>query len=531
MSVVCKPLIYPFALIVGMASAGAIETKGKLYVQSPAAYSLDAGFVRNVKDECAPETKLADYVRKKVGGQFSEVIPIGNPAEAGSEKVLVLTIFEISGVGGGAWSGSKGITAEARLLENGKQFGQFKDSNSSRGGMFGGFKGTCSILDRAAESLAEDIADWLAELKPGEGVAVEPAAQKVATEQKVEPCTISGSAFSGRDYIHAVLLLSRSDAEVRTAATALYYSGVRHLEMCDMLAEVTWSACSGKRTLDPDTLAWLGKALGGTKQLKYAAVLDECIAKLGDGNIRDHMTQSRAHLDNVATPPFQGGQMDLPAAYARLKQQTAAGSGIQSSKGFEVLRAAQGIEETISALGFPDEITASSVSGSSAGNWFIRIPISSDAILVRYKDQGVIRFAFREGSNDWRLVDATSDKGMLWLPDEGRLLPVDERIANGSASQLRYIAERLMERSPLDRHVLDGAANRIHRDRDSVGDDLADSLAWLCKVLGQSKDGRYRSFLLDVSKTAQENQLRKYAGKVAAELPETSADPYTPTQN
>ena len=260
-------------------------------------------------------------------------------------------------------------------------------------------------------------------------------------------------------------------------------------------------------------------------------MLDECIAGLGDGNTKGYLMAARANLDNVATASFLGGHMDLPEAYAQLKQQAAAGAGNRSSKGFESLRTAQGIEEVVTSLGLPDEIAAASVSGSSVGNLFVRIPMRSDAVILRYGGQGTIRFAFRESSNDWRLVDATSERGLLWLPDEGRLASIDDRIANGNASQLRYIAEQLIENGSPDRRILDGAANRIHRDRDSTDEDLADGLAWLCKVLGQSKDGRYRSFLLELSKTAKAEQLKKYARRTAAELPETSADVYVPAQN
>ena len=39
--------------------------------------------------------------------------------------------------------------------------GSFTGQRSSNGGVFAGFKGTCSILNRDVDSLARDIARWI----------------------------------------------------------------------------------------------------------------------------------------------------------------------------------------------------------------------------------------------------------------------------------------------------------------------------------------------------------------------------------
>lgn len=146
--------------LAGVLAAGFVQAEGRLYVQSPAVYAPGASYVQRVKDECAVEVKLAGQVRNQLGKHFY-VIPIKDVAEAGEEKVVGLAISEVYGVGGGGWSGSKSITAQAKLQQGGKVIGVFKDRNSSSGGVLGPFQGTCAILDRAAQGLAEDIAKWL----------------------------------------------------------------------------------------------------------------------------------------------------------------------------------------------------------------------------------------------------------------------------------------------------------------------------------------------------------------------------------
>jgi len=66
------------------------------------------------------------------------------------------------GVGGGAWSGPKAITVNADLLDaSGKVIRHTKINRWSMGGMFGGFKGTCSILDRSAAAIGKDLSRWV----------------------------------------------------------------------------------------------------------------------------------------------------------------------------------------------------------------------------------------------------------------------------------------------------------------------------------------------------------------------------------
>lgn len=134
---------------------------GKLHVQQPAAYDKDAAVNEKVKDQCAPEARLSEFVKEYAKGPFDEVVGLKDLSKAGGGKTLSLTILNVMGVGGGAWSGPKGITVQGTLRENGKVIGTFQARRSSGGGAYGGFKGTCSILERCAKALGKDIAAWL----------------------------------------------------------------------------------------------------------------------------------------------------------------------------------------------------------------------------------------------------------------------------------------------------------------------------------------------------------------------------------
>lgn len=56
---------------------------------------------------------------------------------------------------------AKGMAVSVTLYIDGKQINKTKFSRNSMGGMFGGFKGSCSVLNRTAKVLGMDIAKWV----------------------------------------------------------------------------------------------------------------------------------------------------------------------------------------------------------------------------------------------------------------------------------------------------------------------------------------------------------------------------------
>lgn len=57
---------------------------------------------------------------------------------------------------------AKGMSVYGELYQNGKLVHKTTFNRNSMGGMFGGFKGSCSVLYRTGNALGKDIANWLA---------------------------------------------------------------------------------------------------------------------------------------------------------------------------------------------------------------------------------------------------------------------------------------------------------------------------------------------------------------------------------
>ncbi|MBM3115797.1 hypothetical protein [Jeongeupia naejangsanensis] len=154
-------------LVLGLlaAATNAPAANKAVLLEVPVTYHADAGVVAKVKEECKPEEQLATRVgevMKKLSREGTgTVASAAEAAEAGDAAVLRLQITHVLGVGGGAFSGPKAITVNAELLEGGKVVRQTKINRWSIGGVFGAFKGTCSILDRSAAAIGKDLGRWV----------------------------------------------------------------------------------------------------------------------------------------------------------------------------------------------------------------------------------------------------------------------------------------------------------------------------------------------------------------------------------
>lgn len=335
--------------------------------------------------------------------------------------------------------------------------------------------------------------------------------------------------FSGRDHAHALLLLNQSDFDVRLGAKSLYRFGSNRADILDLAAEVTWTACSGKRKMDPDTLAWLAKALGNTKQPRYARLLDYCLSNPANDKAKKHVQLARANLEGEAANSFEGGKIDLQQVRARLTKKGNPTARNELINKFDALRRDQNPEEIYSTFGPPDNVSGISVPEGKAGFMMVKVRKSSDMLVLGYGGLGTVRFVYDENKTDWMLDEAKSDREIFWSSRDGHFITMNEQIAKGDGSQLRVIADLLIRKDSINKEVLDRVAERIYRSRQEKDGELADGLAWLCKVIAKSGDGRYKQLLLDVSDAAANKTLRKYAAKTAADLPQTSEAKYVPS--
>jgi hypothetical protein len=114
-----------------------------------------------VRSGCQLESKVVDFVESFAGEHFDKVALVENASAGTPGKALAITITDLAGAGGGAWSGPKYLTIAGTLWQDGKVIGTFTANRVTGGGAWGAYKGTCSLLGRCARALGKDVAAWL----------------------------------------------------------------------------------------------------------------------------------------------------------------------------------------------------------------------------------------------------------------------------------------------------------------------------------------------------------------------------------
>lgn len=136
------------------------QAQEKLLIQ-PTQFASGVSVVDSVKRECELEEKIDEWVYESVSKKFPGAARLEKGRSAGDDKVLKVTITNVYGAGGGAYSGPKSMAVQVELVQGGKVIASTSKNRSSGGGAFGGMKGTCAIFGRVAKALGADVAAWL----------------------------------------------------------------------------------------------------------------------------------------------------------------------------------------------------------------------------------------------------------------------------------------------------------------------------------------------------------------------------------
>ncbi len=159
----CKParhvptlLITIFAALPLVSHAG-----GVLTIEKRAPFEKGLRVPDAVRAECNLETNVPKFVQEFAEKNHDKVSLADQVGKGTTGQALSMKIVDLTGAGGGAWSGAKHVAVEGTLWENGKVKGSFRAVRYSGGGAFGGYKGTCAILGRCAKAIGKDVAGWL----------------------------------------------------------------------------------------------------------------------------------------------------------------------------------------------------------------------------------------------------------------------------------------------------------------------------------------------------------------------------------
>src|SRR3954465_9907872 len=113
--------------------------------------------------------------------------------------------------------------------------------------------------------------------------------------------------------------------------------------------------------------------------------------------------------------------------------------------------------------------------------------------------------------------------------DEAEKMYVD-RMLKGSWISLRDVAQSLYNTGNTNTEVLDVQAETLLERYQRSGEDrdAVDAVAWMCRALGASGNGRYRAVLERVENDKSvHRKARGHCEKAAKGLPKAASNPYT----
>ncbi|QSX29295.1 hypothetical protein JYB88_13900 [Shewanella cyperi] len=159
-----KPPAAPAAPAVPAAPAAPVQVEqGVIYVLNDIPYNPDKTIDEKVENECVQlGRQFSDSLVKYANGQKLKVKRVESLPEEGAVVKLTIDNVFSEGHAGVPFNGhQKSVTVTAHYWLNGKEVDSKEFSRNSTGGFWGGFKGSCSVLQHTVNTLGNDVAKWL----------------------------------------------------------------------------------------------------------------------------------------------------------------------------------------------------------------------------------------------------------------------------------------------------------------------------------------------------------------------------------
>ncbi|WP_051321375.1 hypothetical protein [Chrysiogenes arsenatis] len=98
-----------------------------------------------------------------------------------------------------------------------------------------------------------------------------------------------------------------------------------------------------------------------------------------------------------------------------------------------------------------------------------------------------------------------------------------DQLTQGGAASIRSAAESIYKTGMRNEEVLDVAAEvLVQRYQIAAGRSETDAVAWLCKAIGNSGNGRYTELLSQVANGDVERNIKSHCGKAAKNMPQAT---------
>ena len=156
----------PSGDVAPVTARAALDLSAPVLLLTAVPYQDEDGIANKVIEEC---TELGTQLSESTAKYMSErgMSPLRQPSVDLKSARQALNIKIMSAVSAGnAFIGHrKSVSVRAELYKDGVLVAKTGKTRDSAGGAFGGFKSSCSVLERTVNTLGNDIAKWLVGLR------------------------------------------------------------------------------------------------------------------------------------------------------------------------------------------------------------------------------------------------------------------------------------------------------------------------------------------------------------------------------
>lgn len=256
---------------------------------------------------------------------------------------------------------------------------------------------------------------------------------------------------------------------------------------------------------DLDTAAWLIRALGASKKVRYRAVIENAVTIYAHEKVS---TFGKLSLEQLVVPSdsaYRTGDISVDDLRKELESERSALT--RSDGDITVIKPADSLDSVIAIMGYPDQLLETV---HSKGHLYVKVRVRS--LQLHYPGRGFVdidnHFASDFGwtvSTVWPHIPSKSEPYSGPNPDDAALIMTTQPMA------LRKLARRLVSRRVSDTQLLDRVAERVQILANPGDEYELDALVYLCRLLGASGNNKYIDALNAVSAGGESLGLRQQA--------------------
>lgn len=315
--------------------------------------------------------------------------------------------------------------------------------------------------------------------------------------------------FDTKDTIYVDLLTSKNLQEVKLGAKALHHSLPENVQLWDLAAFTLWSMNqNGDKEDDEfdDTISWLAKAIGESQNPRYRTLLTEQNSNEASRKVKKYFKSAIRNLTKEDRPQFRAQEFNLEAINVINATTT------PTLKKFDQIAQGDSLDSVIEKLGKPDGV------GQYIRSY--RRPFigrqTFQNLRLSYINLGSMELKYEK--THW-IVDLKSKQTSVDISDIApEYRDLLSRLVSNDVTQIRTAAREAIKLPLTDTATLDHVAQYIWDNQQTEDSDFADSLAWLCKVLSKSQNGRYKEMLSTLAQKPLHSKITRYAANTAKAL-------------